>query len=426
MAAKKRLGEMLIEAGVIDESQLRAALGYQRQWGVRLGQALVEMKLATEPDVVRALAQRFGYEVAQVGAATGYPLEQALKLVPRDFAAKHNVVPLAADAATLTVAMSEPGNVSTADELRFRTGRRVKICIGGDREIADAIRRLYPGDQVEPIALDLDAGEEGEPVLDPFGGGSKDDLEAFFGQQPAAPAAAPPPAPAPPAPAPANARPITRSGIPAVAAPPPAPASRPITRSGLSPVAAPPAPAMPRPLGVQAPPPPSVPAAPAPPAHAPAPQASPAPRAAPPAPRAAPAPPPPAPRSRTLLDDLDLEVPAKDARRPAASAAPPAPRPAAPPAAVSPARVPKPAPAPEAPAPEGEPILATDLAPEGDPGALDARELALLDALGRMAAGGSAEPELVKPAQAVAALLRLLLRKKLVTEEELLEELTRR
>jgi hypothetical protein len=420
MAAKKRLGEMLIDAGVIDESQLRAALGHQRQWGVRLGQALVEMKLASEADVVRALAQRFGYEVAQVGAAGGYPLEQALKLVPRDFAVKHNVLPLAADTATLTVAMSEPGNVSTADELRFRTGRRVKIQIGGDREIAQAIRRLYPGDQVEAIALDLDAGETGEPVLDPFGGGSKDALEAFFGQAPAPPApAAAPAVPAPPPPA-AAPRPITRPGMSAVTAPPAAQAARPSTQPAAP---GPVAPAMPRPLGV-APPAAAVPAAPRPaarglpPAPVPGraqPHATPPAAPARPVPAAASPPPPPGraaapPRpARTILDDLDLEVP------PQAPAAP-APRPPAAGAA---------GPAPTPP-PGGEPILATDLAPADDPGALGPRELALLDALDRMAAGGSAEPELVKPAQAVAAILRLLIRKRIVTEEELLEELTRR
>ncbi len=48
LPAKKRLGELLIEAGVIDETQLKAALGHQRQWGVRLGQSLVDLKLATE------------------------------------------------------------------------------------------------------------------------------------------------------------------------------------------------------------------------------------------------------------------------------------------------------------------------------------------------------------------------------------------
>lgn len=392
MVAKKRLGEMLIEAGVIDESQLRAALGYQRQWGVRLGQALVELKLATEPDVVRALAQRFGYEVAAISAAQGYALEQALKLVPREFALKNNLLPLQADTASLTVAMSDPGNVAVADELRFRTGRRVKIRIGGDREIAEAIRRVYPGDPgVEPIALDLDAGDPGEAVLDPFGGGSNDTLDAFYGPAgaesppaPAAPPAAAAPAPVPPVRAASPAGHLQPGGRPAAAPRPAAPTQ----------------PAMP---------------------------AQPAPRVASPPPPRAPTPavaavPSPA-ATRTLLDDLDLEVPRPASPRPASSAAP-ATRTAPPAQAVPPAAKPEPA---LEPIPDGEPILATDLAPADDEAStLSPRELALLDALGKMAAGAPVEPELVKPAQAVAALLRILLRKRIVTEEELAEELGRR
>src|SRR5512140_3138470 len=107
MAPKKRLGEMLIEAGVIGETQLKAALGHQRQWGVRLGQALVDLKLASEADIVRALAVKFGFEVAKLDALEPYGLEHALKLLPRDFAIRNNVFPMSADTTTVTVAMSD-------------------------------------------------------------------------------------------------------------------------------------------------------------------------------------------------------------------------------------------------------------------------------------------------------------------------------
>src|SRR5512138_3035981 len=183
MTVKKRLGEMLIEAGVIGETQLKAALGHQRQWGVRLGQALVDLKLATEADIVRALALKYGFDVARLETLEPYGLEQALALLPREFAIRNNVFPMAADTASVTVAMSDPTNLAVADEIRFRTGRRVKVCIGGDREVAEAVRRHYPGgNEVEAIALDLDVDDaETEAVFDPFGGGSKDALEAFFG-----------------------------------------------------------------------------------------------------------------------------------------------------------------------------------------------------------------------------------------------------
>ena len=68
MAIKKRLGELLIDAGVIDEAMLQSALGHQRRWGGRIGQAMLDLKLTTEPTIVQALARKLGFEVARLGA----------------------------------------------------------------------------------------------------------------------------------------------------------------------------------------------------------------------------------------------------------------------------------------------------------------------------------------------------------------------
>ncbi len=416
MAPKKRLGEMLIDAGVIDETQLKAALGHQRQWGVRLGQALVDLKLATEADIVRALSVKFGFGIAALDALEPYALEQALALLPRDFALRNNVFPMAADTASVTVAMSDPTNLAVVDEVRFRTGRRVKVCIGGDREVAEALRRHYPGDEgVEAIALDLDLDDsEVDAIFDPFGGGSKDDLEAFYSpaaheaQAPAAtlPAAAPPaaapPAPvrdapaAPVAPATPAARSVTAAPAPAVPAPQPRAAAAQPLQGAASAAPRPAAPA-PRP-GAAAPAPaqaaprapaPATPAAPRPPAQA-APVARPGPGPAPaPAPRPAPTPP------RAARAALELE----------------------------PAAAPVPAGA------DGDgATLATDLGAPAATGAASftPREAAVLAALERLAGGAHAEPEILKPAQAMAALARLLLRKGVITERELLDELVRK
>jgi hypothetical protein len=201
---KKRLGEMLIEAGLIDETQLQAALGHQRRWGGRIGQALVHLNLAHEDDVVDALGRKFGFEAARLDALEPYALGQALALVPRDVALRNHLVPIAADTSTITVAMSDPTDVSVVDELRFRTGRRVIVKIAGEVAIADALEVHYPGPSgrasVEAIALDLEGAGELEDrvdtLLDPFGGGTTDELEAFFSAQNEARAADLPAAPA--------------------------------------------------------------------------------------------------------------------------------------------------------------------------------------------------------------------------------------
>jgi len=428
---KKRLGELLIEAGVIDETQLKAALGHQRQWGIRLGQALVDLKLATEQDIVKVLARRFGFEVARLDQVEAYAHQQALGLVPREFALKNNVFPLAADSSSLAVAMSDPTNLALVDELRFRTGRKVKVSIGGDREVAEAVKAAYPSQDggVEAIALEIDdSGGEGEPVMDAFGGGSSDAYDSFFGTAAAHPPAAGQPAAPPAAPASAAAPP---AAPPAAPGPQPAPAAAPAPRAAPAPAAAPPAAArpapavpanLPRPGAAPGPLPTrattatSVPAA----ARSSGPALARAPTAA--AVRAVAA---PGPSAQAAPSAAGPGAPAQP-RRPAAPApaAPPAARPAiAPPAAAAQRSAPELLPSPDA--VRDARALRAQLTPQAPTVPLTPDEQAVLTALERLAAGGHAEPEVLKPTQAIAVLVRMLLDKGIIDQRELLDALRR-
>jgi type IV pilus assembly protein PilB len=167
-SSRKRLGEILVEAGAIDETQLRAALGHQRQWGGRLGRALVDLKMLDERTVVNALSRRLLCEVARLDAVRPGPeLERAKQLVPEAFAKRHLVLPIGATATTLTVAMADPTNVAAIDELGFRTERRVKALLAGERELTRALAAVYgagPGREdaleieLDGVAADADAG----------------------------------------------------------------------------------------------------------------------------------------------------------------------------------------------------------------------------------------------------------------------------
>jgi hypothetical protein len=184
---RKRLGEILLESGIIDGTQLQAALGHQRRWGGRLGQALIDLKMASEEQIVSTLATKMGFERAPVESIEFGPgLELALRLVPHEFAERNQLLPFAADAASLWVAMADPTNMGVIDELAFRTGRNVKLSIAGDREIARAIRRLYLGDKkgVEAIALDeLDDGPV--EMVGPLDPGYTQGLDDYFTRRPA-------------------------------------------------------------------------------------------------------------------------------------------------------------------------------------------------------------------------------------------------
>jgi hypothetical protein len=401
---RKRLGEMLIEAGVIDEAQLQAALGHQRRWGGRVGQALVHLNLAHEDDVVDALGRKFGFEVTRLDAIEPYALGQALALVPRDVALRNHLLPIAADTSTITVAMSDPTNVSVIDELRFRTGRRVVVKIAGELAISDALKVHYPGPlgraEVEAIALDLEGDAAGEQqldtLLDPFGGGTTDELEAFFSAQNEARAAD---VPIPPAPAPETAVPggggfalELEEGTPARGYPVVVRQAH-HERTG---------------------------------AHHERADAHHEPTDAPGELEEEPqelTPLEELPGDELLLDaDADADAPESyfDAAPldPAAAELPKG-------ASVSQAWAGW---APEEPVPEPATLAELAAAPSGvEEGRLTDAEFAVLDALDRIASGGVAEePAVVKPAQIAAALVRLLIRKGIVTDQEFLDELLTR
>jgi type IV pilus assembly protein PilB len=438
MTTKKRLGELLLESGVIDEAMLQSALGHQRRWGGRLGQALLDLKLVGEGVIVEALARKSGIEVARLAELEPYALEQAMKLVPREFAQRNNIFPMSADTSTVTVAMSDPTNLALTDELRFRTGRRVKVCIAGDREIAEAIRFHFPQEYQAPasIALDIEnTGGDGVPLADPFEGGSTEDMRAMLeptrhASATSAPLPARPLAPQVASAAPVLARPAVQPPAPSVASVAPVvQPQRPAAPAGSPPV-----------LGRPG-----------------APGSSPArtvpPVAARPGAAAAPARPisTPAPvvdRAPAVTRPIPTGVPAP---APAQGAPPPAAAPVAPRALAADATqaardallgaIPRGGFAPEepyeeltpAPADDAEPISADLLVPEEEmvEGRVPIRELsprdvAILDALDQLARGVEDPASPLKATRVAATLLRLLLKKKLVGEAELLDELSRR
>jgi type IV pilus assembly protein PilB len=416
MSTKKRLGELLIDAGVIDEAMLQSALGHQRRWGGRIGQAMLDLKLTTETTIVQALARKLGFEVARLKALDPQQLETALKIVGREFAVKHNIFPMAADHSTLSVAMADPTNLAIVDELRFRFNKRIKVCIGGDREISEALRVHYPSSEPLPLeAISLDAEVSGEflpPLADPFGGGDSDLQERQMERAPRQ-GTARPAAPGDPA---FDARiellgSVPRGGF-----------SQRDTSGDLE-------------LGPLS--------------TSPAPRANPA--AAPRTTGAYPAVPPVVPRTTQTNPVVAPPVAPRTTQTNPVVAPPVVPRTTqtnpvvAPPVAApprttgtfqaatqpppAPAYTPMPRPAPHpVPPPEVTELVLEEEAVEGRIALrpLTPKEVVILDALERLAAGQEDVPLPVKPTQVAAALLRIMLRHKIVTQQELLDELLRK
>ncbi len=153
MAEKKRLGDVLKDAGLIDESQLQAALTHQRNWGGKIGAILVEMGFVTETDLAKAMSETL--RIPYVNLFEPEIPEGIVKLIKPDIAKKYNVMPAKKDGGTLMVAMSDPMDIKSIDEIRFVTGLSIKPALAMESEIRDAIRKYYDH---EPITHQSSAG----------------------------------------------------------------------------------------------------------------------------------------------------------------------------------------------------------------------------------------------------------------------------
>ncbi|OJT20156.1 general secretion pathway protein GspE [Archangium sp. Cb G35] len=193
--AQIKLGELLIKANVLQESQLKAALAEQAKWGGKLGEILVRMNLVSEDILVRALSKQLAIPAVNLDAVKEIP-PHVLNKVPLQTARDFAVLPLQLrdDGKTLVVAIADPLNVRQLDELRAVTKSRIVPNVAGRTAIARAMARFYD-DQGELADADTNF-----KVVDAQGRTVVKNMNAPTAPPPAAAPAARTPAPMPPSP----------------------------------------------------------------------------------------------------------------------------------------------------------------------------------------------------------------------------------
>jgi hypothetical protein len=152
MAAKIRLGDLLVRAGVLTPTQLEAALAEQRRWGGRLGRVLVQMQFVSEAVLIRALSKQLGIRAADLDVPA-VP-DALMKKLSSQLLKNHGVCPERYEPAqnVLHLAMADPSNVAVIDEVRFRCGVRVEPAIASERQIQEAITRLFGEASLDRVA----------------------------------------------------------------------------------------------------------------------------------------------------------------------------------------------------------------------------------------------------------------------------------
>jgi len=144
---KMRLGELLLSKGLIDRDQLNSALAFQRQWGHRLGTAMVAQGFISEQQLVEILGEALNIESVDLSAI---PIdEQAVRSLPYSVAVENDLIPIAKETGEggrktqLTVAVADPLNLPALDEIEFTYDCRVKPVLAPLSMISTAIRKYY-------------------------------------------------------------------------------------------------------------------------------------------------------------------------------------------------------------------------------------------------------------------------------------------
>lgn len=152
---RSRLGDLLVAGGAITSDQLEGALARQKTQPLPLGQLLVKLGYVTDDEMRMALATQLGIPFIDLDKTI---IDRNLaRVVSRNFAHRHLLLPIAHAARTLTIAMDDPTRVSVVEDIARLTALTVTVVTSSNKGIQRALRRLYDADQA--------TDESGEMVL---------------------------------------------------------------------------------------------------------------------------------------------------------------------------------------------------------------------------------------------------------------------
>lgn len=149
-----RLGDILVNNGIIVEEQLQKALELQKGTGQKLGAVLITQGWLNEEQLFRVLEEQ--YQIPYLDINNIYIDPKVPKLISESLARKHMAIPIKLEKNRLTVAMVDPLDMIAKDDIRIITGIELDIVISAQQDIARAINRYY------------DASERAEKAVEDF------------------------------------------------------------------------------------------------------------------------------------------------------------------------------------------------------------------------------------------------------------------
>jgi type IV pilus assembly protein PilB len=166
MRVKKKLGQMLTEAGLLTEEQLKQALVEQGRANQKLGQFLIRKGIVGEHQMVEMLSKQLKIEKY---SPDKYPLDVSLaQILPLEFAQKYQVAPLRKRGRLLTVCTTDPLDINALDAIEMLTNSEVEPAVATEREVIQLITSIYGvqsglGTMLETMEIDVKAEAATDP-----------------------------------------------------------------------------------------------------------------------------------------------------------------------------------------------------------------------------------------------------------------------
>ena len=133
MKTKKRLGEILVEGGLLTKKQIEEALPYQKKSGLKLGQFLVREGVVSESQIVDMVSTQLNLKKY---SAAKYKVDTELSnVLPADIAFRYQAAPLKKMGLLLTVAMTDPMDINAVDAIEVYTNNEVETVICTEQDL---------------------------------------------------------------------------------------------------------------------------------------------------------------------------------------------------------------------------------------------------------------------------------------------------
>ena len=147
ISSKKRIGELLIEQGIINNEQLEQALQQQKAQGKKVGEMLVALGFISENKLIDILSAQI--DVQHI-ILDGVKVSRELTLlITEDMCKKYKILPVYQSNGVITVAMTDPTDLRTIDHIKFVTGKDIDAVMSSEKQIMSAITRVYKDKRME-------------------------------------------------------------------------------------------------------------------------------------------------------------------------------------------------------------------------------------------------------------------------------------